>query len=69
MIFKLDFTMHLIKLDHVLYYSHASVVSFHTFQARPSRNTNPSLFIQVVKVQQNERKKKPSSITVWVLNM
>ena len=54
MIFKLDFTMHLIKLDHVLYYSHASVVSFHTFQERPSRNTNPSLFIQVVKVQQNE---------------
>ena len=33
------------------------------------KNTNPSLFIQVAKFQQNEWKKKSRGIRLWALNM
>ena len=43
--------------------------SFHTFETRHSKNTTPSLFIKVVKIQRNEEYKKPNVIRVCVLNM
>ena len=57
-IFKFDFMMQ------TIYCIHTSVFSFHTFQTGHSKNNNPSLFILVVKVQQNKRKQKRRGIRV-----
>ena len=63
--------------DHLLYYWHVFVFLFHTFlflyisfqETGHGKNTNPSLFIQVAKFQQNEWKEKSRGIRLWALNM
>ena len=62
-IFKLDFMKQFIScIIHTCLY-----ILFHAFQTGHSKNTNPSLFIRVAKVQQNDRKKNPKGVRV--LNM
>ena len=52
-IFKLDFMKQFIScIIHTCLY-----ILFHAFQTGHSKNTNPSLFIRVAKVQQNDRKR------------
>ena len=65
--FSHDFQTWFHDTDHLLYYSHI-LYSLYIF-FKQDKNTNPSLLIQVVKVQQNEWKKKPRGIRVWTLNI